>query len=199
MIIYKTTNLLNGKFYIGQDSKSNPDYLGSGILLNKAIEKYGRKNFIKEVLEICNSKNELNIQEIFWISKLKPVYNIAKGGNGGDTITNHPEYDLIIKKLKQRPNRYWTEEEKDRQRGDKNPAKRIEVREKISKSKLGKPRPDQLGELNSAKRLDVRQKISFKLKGVTKKKIKCPTCNKEGQPSNMHRWHFDNCKFKTKK
>lgn len=196
MIIYKTTNLLNGNFYIGQDSKNDPMYLGSGILLNRAIEKHGRENFKKEIIESCNNKVQLNDREIFWIDKLKPIYNIAKGGSGGDTISNHPDYDNIIKKLKQRPVRRKTELERERQRGDNNPAKRPEVRKKISEAKLGKPRPDQLGELNSAKRPEVRKKISDKLKGIPKLKIKCPHCVCIGQPSNMHRWHFNNCKFK---
>jgi group I intron endonuclease len=196
MIIYKTTNLINGNFYIGQDSKNNPEYLGSGFLLNIAIKKYGRENFVKEIIEQCNSKDQLNCREIFWISKLKPIYNIANGGAGGDTISNHPNYDLIIEKLKNRPIQRWSEDRKERQRGDNNPAKRHDVRQKISKAKLGKPRLDQLGELNSAKRPEVREKISLKLKGIPKKKIKCIYCNKEGQPSNMQRWHFNNCKFK---
>ncbi len=196
MIIYKTTNLINGNFYIGQDSKNNPEYLGSGLLLNKAIEKYGREKFVKEVIEQCNSKEELNKREIFWISELKPLYNIAKGGTGGDTYSNHPDYDLIIEKLKHRPIRLWTESQKDRQRGEKNHAKRPEVRQKISKAKLGKLRPDQLGELNPAKRPEVREKIRLKLKGIPKAKIKCPYCNKTGQASNMYRWHFNNCKQK---
>lgn len=51
MIIYKTTNIINGKFYIGQDSKNDPNYLGSGLLLNRAIEKYGIENFKKEMVE----------------------------------------------------------------------------------------------------------------------------------------------------
>ena len=45
MIIYKTTNLVNGKIYIGKDSKNNPNYLGSGNLLKKALIKYGKENF----------------------------------------------------------------------------------------------------------------------------------------------------------
>ena len=87
MIIYKTTNLINGKFYIGQDSGNNPKYIGSGLLLTKAIKKYGRENFKKEVLEFCTNKEELNNKEKFWISFLSATtigYNIAEGGAGGD-------------------------------------------------------------------------------------------------------------------
>ncbi len=43
MIIYITTNLLNGKKYIGKDEKNNPSYLGSGKLLKLAINKHGKK------------------------------------------------------------------------------------------------------------------------------------------------------------
>jgi group I intron endonuclease len=198
MIIYKTTNLINGNFYIGQDSKNDPTYLGSGTLLKRAIKKHGQENFKKEIIEYCNNKIQLNEREIFWINELKPIYNIAKGGSGGDTISNHPDYDNIIDKLKKRPIRYWTEEQKEKTRGEKNPAKRLDVREKISKSKIGKPRLDQLGELNSAKRPEVRKKISENLKGKQKQKIKCTHCGKTGQPSNMYRWHFNNCKYKIK-
>lgn len=83
MIVYKTTNLVNGKFYIGQDSKNDSRYLGSGSLLKKAIKKYGRKNFIKEVIEVCSSLDQLNEREIYWIKELKAQeigYNISDGG-----------------------------------------------------------------------------------------------------------------------
>jgi len=42
MVIYKITNLINNKFYIGQDIKNNPKYLGSGNLIISAIKKYGK-------------------------------------------------------------------------------------------------------------------------------------------------------------
>lgn len=87
MIIYKTTNLINGKIYIGQDSKNNPKYLGSGIALNNAIKKYGKENFKKEILEHCVDKKGMDEKERYWISELdsrnKNIgYNITKGGDG---------------------------------------------------------------------------------------------------------------------
>lgn len=88
MIIYKTVNAINGKFYIGQDSKNNPEYLGSGTLLKRAIEKYGKENFIKEIVEVCSTKTELNEREKYWIKETKAQeigYNIAEGGQGGNT------------------------------------------------------------------------------------------------------------------
>jgi hypothetical protein len=56
MIIYKTTNLINNKIYIGQSKYNNCDYLGSGSLLKKAIKKYGKQNFKKEIIEYCHTK-----------------------------------------------------------------------------------------------------------------------------------------------
>jgi group I intron endonuclease len=104
MVIYKTINKLNGKIYIGQDKNNNPDYLGSGKILQQAIEKYGKENFEKEILEECNSKEYMNDAEIYWISYYNSTdkkigYNIAVGGSGGDTISNHPDKDKISKKI----------------------------------------------------------------------------------------------------
>jgi len=91
MIIYKTTNLINGKFYVGKDSKNLPYYLGSGKALKFAIKKYGIENFKKEILEECFSLNELNEREKFWIDELDAIrngYNMTDGGTGGDTWSN---------------------------------------------------------------------------------------------------------------
>ncbi|NQU83287.1 MAG: hypothetical protein HQ536_01105 [Parcubacteria group bacterium] len=87
MIIYKTTNLNNGKIYIGQDSKNKKNYLGSGNIIKQAIKKHGRKNFKKEIIEFCKNIDELNKQEIYWVNyydSTNPLkgYNIALGGNG---------------------------------------------------------------------------------------------------------------------
>lgn len=86
MLIYQTINLINGKTYIGQDSRNRENYLGSGKALRNAIQKYGSRSFEKKILEICNSKEQLNTREIFWIKKLNSKfpngYNLTDGGNG---------------------------------------------------------------------------------------------------------------------
>lgn len=88
MIVYKTINLINGKFYVGKQASTSKWYLGSGKALKSAIKKYGRENFKKEVLEVCTSLQHLDEREIFWIKELNAVelgYNIAEGGTGGST------------------------------------------------------------------------------------------------------------------
>lgn len=100
MVIYKTTNLLNGKIYIGKDKHNSPKYLGSGVILQQAIFKYGAQNFSKEILEKCSDEMQLNEREQYWISFYNSStreigYNIALGGEGGDTISNHPRRDEI--------------------------------------------------------------------------------------------------------
>lgn len=195
MIIYKTVNLINGNFYIGQDSKNDNGYIGSGKLLKRAIQKYGYNNFQKEILEYCETKETLNEREIFWIEKLKPIYNIAKGGSGGDTYTNHPDYKLIIQKLKGRMS--WSKGSKRPDlEGENNPSKRPDVREKIRQAKLENP-TQMFGDDNPSKRLDVRNKISEKVSDSWQSRtvIKCPYCDMESiNAANMNRWHFNNCK-----
>lgn len=99
MIVYKTTNTINNKLYIGQQSNElkKPFYLGSGKILKQAIKKYGREKFEKIVLEKCANKEELNEREIYWIKKLNTTdssigYNITPGGTGGNTINLLPKY-----------------------------------------------------------------------------------------------------------
>lgn len=87
--IYLTTNKINNKKYIGQHraSKFDPAYIGSGVLLFRAIQKYGKENFSTIILEECVNDEELNSKEIYYISKFNAdiqdeYYNVAKGGLG---------------------------------------------------------------------------------------------------------------------
>lgn len=101
-VVYKTTNLINGKIYVGKQENYNKEYLGSGLVLSRAIKKYGKENFEKIILSECLTSKELNNKEIYWIEKLKATdnsigYNITKGGTGGNTLSNHPDRENIIK------------------------------------------------------------------------------------------------------
>lgn len=55
--VYKTTNIINGKYYIGVHKTYDIEdgYLGSGTILKKAIEKYGKENFSREILSYHDS------------------------------------------------------------------------------------------------------------------------------------------------
>lgn len=63
--IYKITNLLNGMMYIGKHLTTELDdgYMGSGIILKRAIKKYGAENFLKEWLMLCEDEEEMNYME----------------------------------------------------------------------------------------------------------------------------------------
>lgn len=87
--IYKITNKVNGKTYIGQHKykKLNDSYMGSGKLIKRAIKKYGIENFEKEILySRIQYKETVDNMEKFAISKERALgkaeYNIADGGGG---------------------------------------------------------------------------------------------------------------------
>lgn len=87
MIIFKTTNKIDGKIYIGKAINKSEFYLGSGKLLKFAVSKYGIENFLRETIDIAETRAELAEKEIFWINFYKARdrkigYNITKGGEG---------------------------------------------------------------------------------------------------------------------
>lgn len=90
--VYKTTNNINGKIYVGLHRVKNDTfdskYLGSGKRLKYAIDKYGKENFSCEILEWCDDEEELSNKEIYWIKTLNSEdenigYNMNEGGLGG--------------------------------------------------------------------------------------------------------------------
>lgn len=113
MIIYKVTNKINGKFYIGYTSKSLEERKRTHLLGSKyasyfslfycAIRKHGVDNFDWEIIDEATSIKESEEKEKFWIREMNSCnpsigYNITKGGTGGDVTSNHPNREEIIKK-----------------------------------------------------------------------------------------------------
>ena len=92
--VYETKNLINGKIYIGVHSTYdiNDNYLGSGFLLQKSIEKYGRENFKRTILQFFDNKEEMFLYEKEIVTndfiKRNDTYNIKIGGNGGFQYVN---------------------------------------------------------------------------------------------------------------
>lgn len=86
--VYCTTNKINGKFYIGKHSTNNLNdgYLGSGKLLQKAIKKYGKENFSKRIIKMCETEHEAYQIEKFlvtnYIISRDDCYNLVTGGRG---------------------------------------------------------------------------------------------------------------------
>jgi group I intron endonuclease len=99
MIIYKTTNQINGKIYVGKaaDGRLLNKYLGSGLNLLKAIKLYGRENFQIKIIDVASDAIDQNRKEIFWIAfynsrNPKIGYNISPGGDGFASGKNNPMF-----------------------------------------------------------------------------------------------------------
>ena len=151
MIVYLTTNKINGKPYVGQDSKNNPEYFGSGKLIQMAVKKYGKENFEKTTLRECKTKKELNEWEIYYIEELKTRsnveghygYNISMGGGSSLGLKLSTESK---KKISNVSKELWKNlDYRDKmvvgKSGTENPfygkKHTIETRKKISKSHTG--------------------------------------------------------------
>lgn len=111
MFIYKITNLLNNKIYIGQTTRSIKlrfkEHIESALYdktknthLYKAIKKYGKNNFKIELIEECKNIEHLNEQEKFYIEKFNSLcpngYNYLRGGLNCYSLTE--EHILLISK-----------------------------------------------------------------------------------------------------
>ena len=109
--IYKITNNINGKIYIGQSnnikrrfSEHKTKGAGTKILVDGAIQKYGADNFSFEIIEECNLE-QLNEKESFWINYYKQnniLYNLSEGGdnqsrgiNNGRAILTEDDIRII--------------------------------------------------------------------------------------------------------
>ena len=86
--IYKITNKVNGKMYIGQHITDDLDdgYMGSGAIVKKALKKYGEDAFTKEWLEFAENAEDLNYLERMYVDEewlVRPdTYNLVLGGGG---------------------------------------------------------------------------------------------------------------------
>lgn len=139
--VYITTNLINGKQYIGDHCTNNlnDNYLGSGILLTKKVKEYGRKNFKREILEFFSTKQEaFNAQEKYineYDTLVPNGYNInPKGGHSileeCSTSTKQKQSNSLKGKSKSKEHKKHISESKI---GNKNPMYGKTISEKTRK------------------------------------------------------------------
>jgi len=134
-ILYETTNLVNGKKYRGihKTLKLNDGYLGSGKVLLNAVNKYGKENFHREILEFCSSYEELLEKEKIyvdedWVSDYSN-YNLKTGGQSAGILSDESK-NKISETLK----RKYDNGEIDRRSGIQPYLTTEEINNKISRT-----------------------------------------------------------------
>ena len=144
--IYKVTNTINGKIYVGKQTNNRKNYYGSGKLIKQAIQKYGIENFTKEIIDEVVGDVLGSEREIYWITKLKALdgYNLEIHGNGGEISERQRRMNSeTVKKMWQDPNSIFNTPEY-RNRLSNAGKKRVwseETKKKISNGRIGKDNP----------------------------------------------------------
>lgn len=224
--VYKWTNSVNGKWYIGSH-RGNPDdgYISSSKILEQAMSKYGMEQFTRAILYTGTLYREIEGQmlteaDAASCSESYNLKNAAAGGNGGAN-KGQTRSNLTKQKI--------SRANKGNNMGDNNPAKRLEVREKISKANTGKTLSaetrkklsvanegkdkgltlaERYGQEEANKRIArmtgeqnpaKREDVRQKISEQHRRRplLTCPHCSKQSKgAAAMYRWHYDNCKHR---
>jgi len=185
--VYVTTNLINGKQYIGDHStdKLNDYYFGSGIYLEQSIKKYGRKNFEVKILEHFENKQDaFDNQEKYIIeyNTLSPNgYNLSpKGGHQCNNSFSDETKEKISKKRKLQKPTFLGKNHSD------------ETKEKMKNTHTGKKMSEESKEKNRIKHLkeNLSNEIIEKMKGPKteehKQKLKDSHAHLSGENHPMY-------------
>ncbi len=213
--IYKTTNLINGKIYIGQrkgNIEKSKGYYGSGIIFKKAIKKYGKNSFIKEILCTCKDLDESNKKEIYFIKYYKDqnysLYNIENGGNCKGKFSKEQLIKMSDNHTGEKSFFYGRRGREALNYGKKVP---MEIRKKISESNKGEKAYlfSKKGELNHISKpvyqIDIKSNIILKKwssSAEVKRKLKIghvdEVCNGKRKTAGGFFWkHVEENEIKT--
>jgi len=157
--VYKITNLINNKFYVGVHRTNDLDdgYMGSGELIKEAIVKHGKGNFIKEYLAIFDNPEDMYNME----SELVDVDFIKSGNTYNMTVGGIGSWDYAN-------NSYWTEDRRKLHNskigawGDKE--KRREVWKTVpmeQRKNIGKRMGDKYGGQNKLTESDINERFTL--------------------------------------
>lgn len=183
VFVYITTNLLNGKSYIGSHSTNNIEdgYLGSGKYIRRAIKKYGKKNFNRRILSFFDNINEAYQKEELYIDLYETIvplgYNISpKGGHRVKGGVSDETKDLIRRSQRGRVNMGKIPWNKGKSMIDLYGVEKAEeIKEKIRKGNIGLKQSDETIQKRSLKHIgrkntnETKIKMSLSSKGRPKK------------------------------
>jgi len=182
-IIYKTTNIINGKWYIGVHSTDdlNDGYLGSGVRLLQSVSKYGEENFTREILYFFdtreaafNKEKEIITEDIV---NDRQSYNMCIGGNGGVgklIPTDETRHKMSETRKKLPPPGL----------GKKYKPASEERKQKMREYMLANPTKGMLDKTQSE---ETRKRMSKAAK--TRPHATCPKCGWSGQKQSVSRYH----------
>lgn len=210
--VYKITNIVNNKIYIGVHKTDNPydSYKGTDVIILKAHAKYGLDNFSKEILFTYDTGDDFVNESLAYSKEAELVdqefvdredtYNIDLGGKGGTSRS-----DDVKKRIG----------DSSRGKPGKIPGKETRLKMSLAKKgkKLSKEHKEKIGKASKGRKRpeDANQAVREKLSGVprtdehkesmrlgylnTPTKV-CPYCGLECKPAPYKRWHGDNCKMR---
>lgn len=189
--IYRITNKINGKTYVGKHEykKLDDSYMGSGVLLKKAKKKYGMKNFKKEILVFNISKQEHAnlLEETFIAAEREKVgrencYNITDGGDGGYGLTGEKN-GMYGKKHTEDAKMKISEANKGRPSSNKGKHISEETKRKMSEKLRGKPAWNKGVPMSD----EQKRKLSESMKGNQNHKGKRHTKEAKDKISKVHK------------
>lgn len=198
-IIYKITNTVNKKVYIGkhQTSDLNDNYMGSGKLLIAAIKKYGINSFNKEILYCFYNENEMNKKESELVTEefcaREDTYNLCPGGKGGFGYINKNGMNLRTgAKLSDTTKKKLSLAKTGKSHSEVTKQK-ISEKNKLTNSSRGRKTSENLKGKMKTDMHKTRISESLKNKNETRSVLKCPHCGFEGKPPNIYKNHFKKC------
>lgn len=188
MLIYKITNLINNKVYIGLTLQklsvrwSQHIYFSkfSNRKLYKAIRKYGHSNFTIESLDVSESIEELCVKEVYWINFYKATIDGYNNSSGGTYYQHSTDCKQLMSRLaKERilKNGHPFTGKKHSKETKETLSLIAKMRTKEQNPMFGKVHPNKGGT-------------------IIQPKTRCKYCNVEASAGNISRWHDEKCKVK---
>jgi group I intron endonuclease len=162
-IVYKTINLINGRYYIGKHktTNSNDTYLGSGTVIKEAIKHYGAENFIKEIIAVYDNELDAFNKEAELVTEdvvNDPLsYNLSTVGLGGRTHSTRSKQQMSANMKGRIPwnkgVQMWSDEDRKRigELTKKRPPQSEKTKRKRALANTGKVRTEETKANTSAK------------------------------------------------